>query len=412
MIDPQPRWNVALLGARMHYAVPRLLQQAGLLERFYTDFCTVKGWPGLLQAIPQPLRPTALQRLLGRAPEGIPPERITAFNQLGWAYAQRLRRAHTPADMTAAFLWSGQAFCRLVLDAGLPEAGIYTFNSAGLEILQAARQRGLPTVMEQTIAPRALEQQLLLEEQQAFPDWQAPLDADPSLTEYIQREQQEWQTADLILCGSEFVRDGIAAWGGPAERCRVIPYGVDLPAAPIERPPHGGPLRVLTVGSVGLRKGSPYVLTAARQLRGQAQFRLVGPVQGVTATAQAELANALDLVGPVPRHQMAQHYAWADVFLLPSICEGSATVVYEALATGLPVICTANAGSVVRHGQEGFLVPIREVGAIVGHLEFLAADPDLRLSLSQSARQRATEFTLRTYSQQLVQLLTGPDWDN
>lgn len=406
MIETQPRWSVALLGARMHYAVPRLLHQAGLLECFYTDFCATKGWLGLLQAIPQPLRPQGLQRLLGRAPQGIPPERIIAFNQLGWAYAQRLRRAHSTADLTAAFLWSGQAFCQLVLDQGLPDSGIYTFNSAGLEILETARQQGRPTVMEQTIAPRALEQRLLLEEQQAFPDWQAPLGADSSLPDYIQREQREWQTADLIVCGSTFVRDGIAAWGGPVDRCRVIPYGVDRPVAPIHRPPHGGPLRVLTVGSVGLRKGSPYLLAAARQLRGKAQFRLVGPVQGITATAQAELADVLDLVGPVPRHQIAPHYAWADVFLLPSLCEGSATVTYEALATGLPVICTANAGSVVRHGQEGFLVPIRQVGAIVAALETLATDPDLLLHLGQGARQRATEFTLATYGQRLVRLLT------
>jgi hypothetical protein len=38
-------WTVAQLGARMHYAVPRILHEAGILDRFYTDICAAKGWP-------------------------------------------------------------------------------------------------------------------------------------------------------------------------------------------------------------------------------------------------------------------------------------------------------------------------------------------------------------------------------
>src|SRR5207244_3760976 len=136
----------------------------------------------------------------------------------------------------------------------------------------------------------------------------------------------------------------VAASGGPVERCRVVPYGVDRRFACPNRPSHGGPLRVLTVGSVELRKGHPYVLAAARRLRGRASFRVIGPVH-VSAAAQQELADALDLVGPVPHSDLAAHYAWADVFLLPSVCEGSATVTYEALTAGLPVLCTPNTGS-------------------------------------------------------------------
>jgi hypothetical protein len=400
-------WNVALLGARMHYAVPRLLHQAGLLEHFYTDICAIKGWPRLLTSIPTPLQPKGIQRLLGRIPQGIPPAQITAFNHLGWSYAKKLRQAHTTAETTAAFLWSGKTFCKLVLEQGLtPNTGIYTFNSAGLEILQAARQQNLPTVMEQTIAPRALERQLLDTEQQAHPNWHPLFGNDPSLTEYIDREQQEWQTAGLILCGSEFVRDGIAACGGPVDRCRVIPYGVDLPIAPIDRLPHNGPLRILTVGSIGLRKGSPYVLAAARQLRGKATFRLVGSVHDLTTDIQSQLADNLELIGSVPRSQIREHYAWADVFLLPSICEGSATVTYEALATGLPVICTTNTGSVIRDGQEGFIIPMRDATAIATKIEILAQDPDRLAQMSINARQRAQEFTLEAYGQRLISLLT------
>src|SRR5262249_26998163 len=157
----------------------------------------------------------------------------------------------------------------------------------------------------------------------------------------------EWQLADIIVCGSSFVRDGIADCGGPAERCVVVPYGVDHRFRLPPRTDHDAPLRVLVVGAVGLRKGSPYVLAAARALRGRAAFRLVGAIEA-SPRASVLLSEVVELTGSVPRSAMLQHFAWADVLLLPSVCEGSATAIYEALAASLPVICTANSGSVVR----------------------------------------------------------------
>jgi glycosyltransferase involved in cell wall biosynthesis len=102
---------------------------------------------------------------------------------------------------------------------------------------------------------------------------------------------------------------------------------------------------------------------------------------------------------------MAEHYAWADLFLLPSICEGSATVCYEALAAGLPVITTENAGSVVRDGIDGFIVPIRDPGAIAERLENLHRDRALLESMSRAALERAREFTVEKYAERLLSAL-------
>ncbi|MBD2201175.1 glycosyltransferase family 4 protein [Calothrix sp. FACHB-1219] len=405
MKDISHQWIVALLGARMHYAIPRILQQAGLLNHLYTDICAVKGLPQLLQLVPQSLQPPSLRRLLGRVPQKIPIERITAFNRFGLEYTQKLRQARSPAETTATFLWAGKTFCQLILEQGWGNAsGIYTFNTAGLELLQNARQRGLLTITEQTIAPKAIEYKLLQEEYQNFPDWERPLKENSSLIEFSAREQAEWLTADIILCGSEFVREGVIACGGSAERCQVLPYGVDLRFSLPERLPHAESLRVLTIGGVGLRKGSPYVLDVAKQLQGLAKFRLVGPLN-TKPEIESALTTHVKLIGAVPRSQILDHYAWADVFLLPSICEGSATVIYEALAAGLPVICTPNAGSVVRDGIDGFIVPIRNPEAIVQKIELLARQPELRRQMSQNALKRANEYTLDKYGQRLLKIL-------
>ncbi|MEJ0001123.1 MAG: glycosyltransferase [Verrucomicrobiota bacterium] len=95
------------------------------------------------------------------------------------------------------------------------------------------------------------------------------------------------------------------------------------------------------------------MLEAARRLGSRAQFRMVGAIQ-VFPEAERALRQHVELTGPVPRAQIAAQYAWADVLLLPSICEGSATVTYEAMAQGVPVVCTPQTGSVVRDGRGRF----------------------------------------------------------
>jgi len=131
---------------------------------------------------------------------------------------------------------------------------------------------------------------------------------------------------------------------------------------------------------------------------------MVGPLD-ITPHAQKSLSILVNLLGAVPRSEIQRHFAWADVFLLPSICEGSATACYEALAYGLPVIATPNTGSVVRDGLDGYIVPIRDSEAITDRIERLAANRDLLAAMSQSALKRASEYTLEKYGERLLSQL-------
>jgi glycosyltransferase involved in cell wall biosynthesis len=396
---------IAQLGARMHYAVPRILHADGQLNHFFTDLAGNKGWLRSCDYLAGVLQSDGLRRIASRAPTGIPGDRITAFNRFGLRYAYRRHRARSASEAIGTFLWAGKKFCRHVLRSGLGDAdSVYVFNTAGLEILEAARADGRYSVIEQTIAPRRVEQDLLQEEQHRFSDWQTPSEDDRAIRDYCIREEAEWHLADVILCGSSFVRNGIAACGGPAERCVVVPYGVDGRFRMPLREDHGGPLRVLTIGHVGLRKGSPYVLAAAMALAGVASFRMVGPIK-VLPPAMTKLKEYVQLSGPVPRSDIAAHFAWADVFLLPSLCEGSATVIYEALAASLPVVCTENCGSVVRDGVEGRIVPIRDSNAIIEALAGLARDAEARREMAKRAKERAESFDLAAYHRRLMDVL-------
>jgi glycosyltransferase involved in cell wall biosynthesis len=397
---------VAQLGARMHYAVPRILHESGQLEHFYTDICASKGWPRWCSSVPAAWRSDALRRIAGRVPPNVPPEKITAFNLLGLRYARRRRRARSSGDLRRAFLWMGRTFCQHVLARGLGAArGVYVFNSAGLEVLDAAKRSMRRTILEQTIAPLQVESDLLRCEQERFPNWKGAMNEDSELARLCERERAEWQLADKILCGSAFVRDGIAACGGPAERCIIVPYGIDSRFRLPPRLAHDGPIKVLVVGAVGLRKGSPYALAAARKLRFRAMFRMVGHLE-CPEQATRGLRELAEVTGPVPHSAMLEHFAWADVLLLPSLCEGSATVIYEALAASLPVICTPNCGGVVRNGVDGVVIPIRDSEAIVETVIDLARNPERRREMAVNAGKRAAMFDLGAYGRALAAALS------
>lgn len=400
---------VSQLGARMHYAVPRIFASVDRLSRFYTDICATGGWTTRVGKLPFGAAVPALTRLAGRVPDGVPEHRIVTFPGFGLLSALIRLGNRDNAAVTRHALWAGRRFSTLVARRGYAGAsGLYTFAGDGLEQIEAAKRAGLWVAVEQMNAPREVLDELVNHERARFPEWEAGLpDSSRFAAAFAARERAEWALADLIVCPSDFVRESVRSCGGPVEKCVVVPYGVDPGGEPPRREPRAGPLRVLTAGAVGLRKGSPYVLAAAEALRGVASLRLVGP-RAVPQAPLQRLDAVADAPGVIPRGEMREQYDWADVFLLPSVCEGSATVVYEALGAGLPPIVTASTGSVVRDGVEGFVTPPGDAAAIIERLRLLAADRDLVRAMSARARLRAMEFSVERYGERLLAALPPP----
>jgi glycosyltransferase involved in cell wall biosynthesis len=402
---------VVQIGARMHYAVPRILHRAGVLHRLFTDLCATKGWPRLLHLLPRPLRPGIVRNALARCPDGVPRGRIVSFPLVGLRYFLRLRGAREPAAEAAAHLSVGRELGERVLRHGFGSArAIYAMNSAAAQVFRPAHSLGIATIYEQTIAPVRVEWELLREEFARWPEWEDGPDLEAFYSPFAALEKEEWDLSDRIVCGSKFVRDKMGEIGGPVDRCVVVPYGVDQPPlAACTRLdfPTDRRWRVLIVGTVTLRKGAPYVAASAAALGTRAEFRWVGPIR-LAKTGRRRLAEHVELTGAVPRHDVGNHYRWADLFLLPSICEGSATAVYEALSYRLPVIVTPNTGAPIQTGFEGVLVPIRDSNAIVRAVELLMTDLNRFRAARTAAAARAQALTLECYGQALLTALR--DW--
>ena len=400
---------VAMLGARRHYAIPRILQEAGLLNRFFTDFHAGLGLRRWARSIlPEFMLGDNVARLLERHSSGIPRDKIYSFPWFGLCRTLRRRGANSPSRRLKSYLEWNREFGRRVC-AHWPEDAnaAYVFNGAALEILEVARSRGAKGFLDQTAAPWAVEESLLAEERGSWPGWEFDGTIPPDWKPLADREAREWNLANVIVCGSEYVKESIRSIGGPAEKCAVVPYGVDGDAFTSRvREPHDNPLKVLFVGTIQLRKGIQYLMKAVRLLKDRyVMVRAVGAVR-VSAEASAQIAGVIDLVGAVPRSGLRSQYDWADILVVPSISEGSANVCYEALASGLPVITTPNAGSVVRDGLDGFIVPIRSAEAIAETLAALASDRARVGRLSSNAIARSADFTWPKYGERLLSAIT------
>ena len=133
-----------------------------------TDICG-SVWPfKMLEYLPERFCPAGLRRLRDRVPQGISPELIRAYPSFGLSYSRR------PVNVSRSRHWidGGREFCRLVLSEGIQHVdGVYGFTAAALEMLVAARNQGKTAVLDQIMAPRAVEHQLLSQEQLAYSGW-------------------------------------------------------------------------------------------------------------------------------------------------------------------------------------------------------------------------------------------------
>jgi glycosyltransferase involved in cell wall biosynthesis len=170
----------------------------------------------------------------------------------------------------------------------------------------------------------------------------------------------------------------------------------------------GEPHRVLLVGGLSPAKGVIDLLEAVRRVgSGVVRVLLVGRITPGTNDLLAPYRHLFDHLPPMPQDELARCYHRADVFCLPSFFEGSALVVHEAMASGLPCVVTPSAGSAIEHMRDGWIVPAGAPGEIASALDALLADPALRARLGAAARRTAESHDVASYGRRLVAAYSG-----
>ncbi|MFP4011555.1 MAG: glycosyltransferase family 4 protein [Spirochaetaceae bacterium] len=210
----------------------------------------------------------------------------------------------------------------------------------------------------------------------------------------------EAEIVDLFLSPSPYVTGQLRSWGITQDQIREIPFGVDTETfRPVSGLPHT-PVRFAFVGAVSGRKGVPSLLRAWRRLSlPDAELHLYG-------TLKPEVRPWLDGIRGVTAHgytPVVNKLPYHHVFVFPSTREGSSKAVYEAMACGLPVITTHNAGSIARDGLDGIVVDPDDDDALAAAVRRLHEDPDLRAEMGRNAREQAERYPWERYARSVWQ---------
>jgi glycosyltransferase involved in cell wall biosynthesis len=375
----------AVFGVFHHFELAHQLHQRGHLRKIYTS------WPW-----------ARIKR------EGLPRSLVGTFPWLqGTDYILGRSGLLPRACSVQLNRWNAPAFDAYTRRVIPPCDAFIGISGAGLLTGQLVQQRGGVFVCDRGSTHQRFQEQTLAAE---YRRWNVPLP--PPTPHILLREEQIYDAADAITVPSTVVRRSFLRMGCPAEKVHVIPYGVRLDrfVRPSDTAPPAHGFEVLFAGQVSLRKGIPYLLQAFARLRHpHKHLTIVGAVQENLRPLLRELpVESVTFTGALPQPELVDRMARSHVMVLPSIEEGLALVQAQAMACQCPVIATEATGAedLFTDGVEGFIIPDRDVDALVARLQRLADDSALQARMASAALDRVrTLGGWDTYGQHWDRLL-------
>ncbi|MCX7906588.1 MAG: glycosyltransferase family 4 protein [Bacteroidetes bacterium] len=306
---------------------------------------------------------------------GFPPERVQSFvlHGLLGRIAWKLRNAHMGYPEAALHRmfsrWAAHVLQKNTYDT------VHAWSGVAQEIYERCDINVTLRFLMRGSAHIRTQSQILQEEEERTG---AKLDK-PSRW-MIDREETEYRLADYIVVLSSFAFRSFVEQGVPSDKLKILPLGARLDTfrpppeviqARIQRIISGAPLRVLYVGAISYRKGFWDLARIILSLQGGPfEFRLAGPLTPEATTLLKVLKGKAEWIGKRPQRELPNVYKWADVFIFPTIEDGYAVVLAQAMASGLPVLSTSNcsAPDLIQEDRHGWIFPIRSPDMFIDRL--------------------------------------------
>ena len=277
---------------------------------------------------------------------------------------------------------------------------IHCYEDGAEKTFHAAASAGIKRIYELPIAYWETARRILEEEAARLPAWEPTLFSTRDSREKLERKTREIHLADIVVCPGKFVHDSLPENIRRDKKCVIAKFGSPPPPPPAPCNPRNEKLRVLFAGAMSQRKGLADVFAAMKLLdRTKVDLVVMGTPIMPMSFYREQFAGFVH-EPPRPHGAVMELMQTCDVLVLPSLVEGRALVQQEALACGLPLIITANAGAedLVEEGVTGFLVPIREPGKIAEKIEWLAGHRDSLPAMRDAARSKASEYRWDDYA--------------
>jgi glycosyltransferase involved in cell wall biosynthesis len=334
---------------------------------------------------------------------GIPPKKvnsiiITEILERGWR-----RLPNFINDIYNPQFFICDLFDKLV-SKQIEESDIFVgWSSFSLYSLRRAKKSGAVTILERGSSHISYQQQILKEEYEKF-----GLKIRGAHPKVLEKELKEYEESDYIEVPSSFAKRTFLQYGINEEKLIQGFRGVDLSEFR-QIPKRDDVFRIVYVGGMSLRKGVHYLLQAFYELNLlDTELWLIGTMSEDIMPFLKKYNNGRILCkGPYPQKELYKYYSQGSVFILMSIEEGFSNVIVQAMACGLPAICTTNTGGedIIRNGIDGFIIPIRNVDALKEKIVYLYRYPQVSKEMGKQARKRVeSSFTWQHYGDRIIEI--------
>ncbi len=250
--------------------------------------------------------------------------------------------------------------------------------------LARARELGQKTILERHSAHIEVQQELLQSEYARF-----GLRFVGTHPQMIEKEKNEYAAANYISLPSRFALNSFVQKGFSSSRLLHHPLAADLHffSPQNNKAPK---FTILYAGNISLQKGVAYLLEAFRQWKEpNAELHLVGSVSAEMASLLSRWPDSrINFYGPKKGIDFVRALSRASVVCLPSVHDGFNQVALQAMASGSPVICSANTGSeeLIQSGQNGFVVAAKSSDALIEKFEWAFHNQEALFEMGTKAR--------------------------
>lgn len=290
---------------------------------------------------------------------------------------------------------------------------VYAYEDGALETFRQAKKLGIKCIYDLPIAYWETARELLLKEAKRLPDWAITLGGgiNDSYAK-LDRKTQEMELADLIVCPGKFVSDSIPFWAKEKE-ILIVPFGSPkvIQLNPIRKHDdmnrNDRPLRLLFVGSMGQRKGLGDLFEAVKKFSSREVELIVMGSLMAPMEFYRSLFPEFKYEKGRPHNEVLELMRSCDVFCLPSIVEGRALVMQEAMSQGLPLIITANTGGedLIIEGETGFLVPSSSPDSIAEKINWFLGNREKICVMGELAKKHAALYSWENYGNKISEKL-------
>ena len=366
--------------------LPISLLQAGMLKRVMSS--------GLYLEMQDPAPDGSLQVV----------ERFAVFghaNRVFWGIRRRLPPKLRPPAMFMTKL--ADRLCSVRIP---PCTIFHGWMGLSLACLQKAKRQGTITLLENPARHPRHWRQAGVDECKRFGI--APQRSTVLPAPLIRRLEQEFQLCDRIVLPSTLSQRSFSEFG-LGRKTVVVKLAVDTDFFAMRPLEERSRFRACFVGRVELAKGVSYLLQAWRRLAlPNAELVLVGDVKPEMRSLLRTYADStVRTLGVVPLPALKQSYRESDLFVFPSVNEGLAQVLLEAMSSGLPVVASDHSGAddLVTEGKDGFIVPVRDVDHMAEAILWCYQHRNETLAMGRAARAKIeSQFTLAHYNQRMIEL--------